>query len=820
MIDPLMKDVLHGLRALRRAPILLAVVVLSLGVGIGVNTVVFSWIQALVLRPIPGVANASSIYLVEPRTETGLRPGASWLEYKDLQERLRSFPHLSAFRMPFNVGETSRSERTYGLLVSGNYFSSLGLQPARGRFFASDDASRPGVAPVVVLGYDYWQSRFEGDPLAIGRTLHVNDVALTIIGVTPDGFQGTVLSLQFDLWVPATMAPALLAGSRELEDRTLRGYSVLGRLPSSVPVAQAQAEVAEAMRGLAERYPDSNGTMQADLLQFWRALRGPQSMLLQGVTILQGVMLVLLLAVCSNTATLVLARALSRQREIGVRLAVGAGMGRIIRLLLVENLLLGLAGAAVGAAIAFWGTTALRAMPLATTQFPVRLQTSLDAGGLLFAVVLGILGAVAFGLAPALQLARIDPQAVLRAGSAMAPRSGLRRMVMAIEVAFALVVLIAAALFVKSFRETQDVDPGFRREGVLLAAYDLSGRGIDTAGARTFAARLQERLASLPDVEATAISSSIPLDIHGLPMRSFSLEGRARPNASTASAGPREAPDAADALDRVLTNVVTPGYFQTMGIPLLAGRDFADLRDTAAPPQAIVNDAFVRRYLESGESLGRGVQIGNTRYVIAGVVKTSLYESFSEPPTPIIYFSYRDRPSRQGEIHVRARRGDEAMLGPQVRRVVRDVDPALLVYNVRTLSQQIDTSLALRRIPARMFVVLGPLILVLAAIGIYAVVAFSVAHRTGEIGVRIALGATASQVVGQIVGESLRVVGAGALLGWLFAASVYTHLIRGGLDAFVFAGVPAVLLAVAMLACWMPARRAAHVDPAVSLRAE
>lgn len=800
-------DFRHALRAIARTPVMATVVIISLGVGIGVNTVVFSWIQALVFRPIPGVTDAASVHLVETKTDTGLRPGASWLEYADLKERLRSIPDLTAFRMvPLNVGEASRTERAYGLLVSGNYFSALGLRPALGRFLRAEDVGPGAGEPVVVISYDYWQTRFAGTATALTQTIRVNDHAVAIIGVTPEGFQGTVLGLQFDLWVPATLVPVLLAGSRELEDRNLRGYYVMGRLSPSASIAQAQSEATDMMRQLAERYPASNGGVQAEVLPFWRAWRGPQGFLIQSLAILQTVMLLLLLAVCGNTASLVLARASARQREIGVRLAIGAGSWRIVRLLFVENLLLGLSAAGLGAALAFWGTTALRAVPMLTTQFPVRFQTSLNESGLAFAMLLGILCAVVFGAAPALQLARVDPQAVLRSGSAMSARNAMRQLLMAVEVALALVVLVAAGLFFQSFRQTQVTDPGFKPVGLLLAAYDLTGRDIDAAGAKLFAARLLDQLAALPDVEAAAIATSVPLDIHGLPSRGFSLEGRAPTDLSR------------DTVDRALSNIVTPGYFKVMGIPLLAGSDFASLSDAVRPPEAIVNEAFVHRYVDRAESLGRQIVVGNRNYVITGVVRDSLYESFSEAPTPIIYLSYRDRPSSQGEIHLRTRTGDETMLAPGVRRAVREVDAALPVYNVRTMAQHVDMNLALRKIPARMFVVLGPLILVLAAIGIYAVVAYSVAHRTSEIGVRLALGATAARVVSQIVRESLQVIGAGGVVGWLFMAFIYTHLIRGALDLSVFVGVPVLLLMVATLACWLPARRAAKVDPMVALR--
>src|SRR5437867_6396759 len=477
-------DLKHAWRTIARMPVLASVVVVSLGIGIGVNTAVFSWVQAMVLRPLPGVAHGTSFQTVEARAETGSYPGVSWLEYDDLRARLRSFPDLMAFRMvPFNVGEVGHTQRTYGQLVSGNYFSALGLKPAVGRFLRPDEVVRPGSEPVVVISYDYWRTRFASAPTVPGRSLRVNGVPLTIVGVAPERFQGTVLSLTFDMWAPATLAPTLFGGSRELEDRSLRGYTALGTLRPGTSVDQAQTELEQAMRELGRVYPETNASMHGEVLSFWRAPRGPQRMLANALLMLQGVLLLLLLAVCGNTANLLLARASTRQREMGVRLALGAGPWRVLTLQLMETLMLGIGGAALGAAIATWATNALRAVPF-IGSVPVRFQT--------------------------------------------------------------------------------DLDPGFTREGVLLAAYDLSDRNQDGAFSRDFARRLLDRLRALPEVEAASIASSVPLDIHGLPMRSFSLEGRVRSDAT---------------LDTALTNTVTPDYFRTMGIPLRAGVDFASIGD-------------------------------------------------------------------------------------------------------------------------------------------------------------------------------------------------------------------------------------------------
>jgi predicted permease len=418
-------------------------------------------------------------------------------------------------------------------------------------------------------------------------------------------------------------------------------------------------------------------------------------------------------------------------------------------------------------------------------------------------MLLGVLCGVIAGIVPAAQLAGVDPQAALHAGARQAGRSGLRNSLMAVEVGLALVVLMAAGLFVRSFTESRELDPGFRREGVLLAAYDFSGRGVDGAFGREFARRLLERLRALPEVESAAIASSVPLDIHGLPLRTFVLEGRARADAAG---------------DVALTNTVTPGYVTTMGIPLLRGADFVEIGNTAAPAQALVNEEFVRRFVGGAEPLGRRLVSRNTTYVIAGVVRNSVSEAFGEPPTPVIYVSYRDRPAIRGEIHVRTHPGAEALVAPELERVVRELDSELPLYDIRTLGDHVEKNLFLRRIPARMFVVLGPLLLALAAIGIYAVVAYTVSQRTREMGVRLALGATVNGLVGQVVGDTLRVVGAGAVVGWAIALFLNMHLVRGPAYLSVFVGVPAVLLLVATVACWIPARRAAAVDPMVALR--
>jgi predicted permease len=806
MISSTLHDLRHAARSILRMPLLTSVVVGSLAVGIGVNTTVFSWIQGLVLSPLPGVNNSGSLRLVETRNESGGHPGVSWAEYQDLRAGLPSFRELIAAQMvPFNVGAAGRIERTYGMLVSANYFSGLGLQPAKGRFFTPGEDTRSGGEPVVVVSHDYWRTRLAGAPDVLGQTLRINHHPVTIVGVAPEGFQGTVTMISFDVWVPATMAPVLFDGSGQLTDRNARGYSVMGWLAGGATTDGAEPELADVMARLARLYPSSNAGLTGEILAFSDTPRGPQRFLVRALAVLQAIMLLLLLAVCGNTANLLLARAGARRREIGVRLALGAGRWRVARLLLTENLLLGVLGAGLGAALAVWGTQALRSVPI-TGAFPVRFQTGIDLAGLGFAILLGLACGVIFGLAPALQLTRVNPQAVLRGGSSTAPRGGLKNLLMGVEVALAAGILIAAGIFVQSFQDSRETDPGFRREGVILAAYDLTGGVTDSGSVRVFTGNLLDRLRALPAVEAAALAASVPLDIHGLPQRGFSLEGRARSDAVP---------------DEALANIVTDGYFAVMGIPLVAGKDFSAFGDRTGEAEVIVNEAFVQRYLESAEPLGRRLQANGRSYTISGVARTTVSDAFGEPPTPVIYFSYRDRPRTGGEIHVRTRAGAESAMVPEIRRVVRELDPLLPIYDVRTLAEHVDKNLFIQRIPARMFLVLGPLILALAAIGIYAVVAYAVVQRTPEIGIRLALGATAPRVVAQMVSESMQVILFGTVAGTLVTFLVGRGLMAGGtIPLPVLVGVPVLLLAVSAFSCWVPARRAARIDALAALRSE
>jgi predicted permease len=801
-------------RSICRMPVLAAVVVTSLAAGIGVNTVVFSWVRAVTVHPLPGVAHGARLHYVAPLTDRGGRPGSSWLEFEDLARDLRGFRSLFAVRMtPFYIGAPAAGvDRAYGMFVSDGYFPALALTPAAGRFPGPGDRDQA----VTAVSYGFALTRFGGAGLAVGRTLVVNDQSLTVLGVTPPAFQGTVLGMAFDLFAPAALAPRLIAGTRELVSRGARDYEVMGLLADGVTREQAQADVDAVMARLAHDYPESNRGVSAEVLSYLQALRGPQRLLAGATLTLQAMMLVLLAAVCGNTANLLLARASARQNEAAIRLALGAGRGHVVRLLMIESVLLSLCGAAGGLLVALWGTRSMPTLPL--TGFPIHFETPLDGGGLAFAIALGLGCGALFGFAPAWHLSRVLPHAALRGGAlaSLTPRSDARRRaLMGVQAGFAVVVLVVTALFVRSFLETRTLDSGFASDGILLAAYDLANRdgGPDAERVRLETARrILDSVRGIPEVSSAAIAGAVPLDIHGWGSRTFTIEGRTAIDGSP---------------DEAVVNTVTRDYFDLMGIALIAGRSFTDRHtpreESAASSarEAVVNLALVRRYLPAvspAAAAGRWIRVRDRVYIIVGVVETTLYNAFGEPPTPAIYFSFDDAPQPIGELHVRARAGREGLLANQVRQKIREADRGTVVVNVRTLNEHINSNMVLRRVPAQMLAVLGPMLLALAAIGIYAVVDFAVSRRTAEIGLRIALGSTTRRLTATFSGQHMAPIGGGVLLGGLVALIIAIDV--GVLDPIVLLGVPLLLLAVAGLACWLPLRRAASIDPTAALRSE
>ena len=803
----MLSDFRYAFRNLRTSPGLSVVVILSVALGIGVNTAIFSFLGATVLRPIPGIgADVITLQVSEGKRLSG----ASYAEYQDIRERLAPLADVTAQNIrALYADDGARTERIWAEFVSGNFLSTFGVRPALGRFFLPDEAAAPGSAPVVVISHGFWQRRFGGSPDVLGRTVKLNNVALTIVGVTPPDFQGGVMALTFDAWIPFTMAARLTSDPGQYGQRGYRAYQVDAVLRPGVSRTDVQRELDLTARSLAADFPDSNREITFRALPVWRGTRSGE-ILLPVYATLQIFAVLVLVVVSINTANLLLARATVRRREIGIRLAVGAGPGRIIRQLLSESLTLALIGTVLGIFGAWWGVDAINYLRM-PTSIPIRILPVFDLNALLFASGAGIFCGVLFGLAPALQLARLDVLSSLRSGAgALAGRHRFRDFLVGAEVAVALVILVLAALFYRSFHNAQTVNSGYDADRVLLASVDLLGRGYKADRRTEFARNVHARLLAHPGIESAALATQPPLELHGLPKAVVQVDG---------------AKLATEAEARVIWTPATPGYFATMGIPLVAGTDLGPLDQAERPLDIVVNETAARKYWPGRPALGHTLTVNNRTFTVVGVARDTKYESLGEAALPAVWPTLRMGVIASPTFYVRARSGDPLALLPAVREIVRQADADLALYEGRTLAQHIDNNLAIQRVSANFLSALAPFALLLAGIGLYAVLAYAVAQRTREIGVRLTLGATPRGVVLQIMHEGLAVVLLGAAAGWAVALTLGWYLrpkligIPFG-DPVIYAGVPALLFAVAILACWLPARRAARVDPLVALRAE
>lgn len=801
-----MHDLRSAFRQLTKAPGLSLVVVVSLAVGIGANTVVFSWLKSALLRPLPGVT--APVWLLETRDDAGNYGFTSWLEYKDLREMLPSFERIAVQRMrPLNLGDPERDARVFSEFVCENFFPVLGVRPQLGRFFRPDEVAQPGAAPVVVLSHDFWQRHFGGAADVLGRTLTLNHRTVTVIGVAPRGFHGGFNNLAFDLWVPLTFSTELVPATDELTQRTNRPYVMLARLKPGVTPGRARGELGAAARQMIAAYPETNKGLHYDLLPVWRSPRSGQAVVMT-LTTLEVFTMLILIVICANTANLLLARASTRQREMGVRLALGAGPGRIVAQLLVESVCLASIGAAAGLLVALWGLDALARLPV-PSSVPVRFLPELDGASLAFASLLGGVCGVAFGLAPALQLARGDVCDALRSGrGTVGGRSRMRDVLVAVEVGVALVVLVLAGLFLKSFRNAIHADPGFQPNRVMLAQVDLAARGYDATRGRSFLNQALERIAALPGIEAASLATDVPLTLGGVGARVVALEGRED-----------------DASRKAATYFVSAGYFATMGIPFVAGSDLAAHARPDLPLDAVVNETMAHRFWPEQSPVGRRFGVNGATYVVAGVVRDIRVVQLNEPARPVAWLTARTYAVLTPTFHVRVAAGDPRAVVPLLRTAITQLDPEVSLLDVRTLAQHVDNNLVVQRLPAQLLAVLGPMALALAAIGLYAVLAYAVAQRTQEIGVRLTLGATRLSVVQLMMWQSMRAVAIGGAVGWGVACAV-SWIMRGlfigvsFFDPLICVGVPVLLLGVALLACWLPARRAADVDPMSALRTE
>jgi predicted permease len=816
----LIQDLRFGLRLLSRSPGFTAVAIFTLAIGIAANTTVFSWIDKILLRPFPGAAGSARLAVLESVTPSAPN-GAnqiSYIDYLDYRHNLHSLSGLTLHREDvFTLGDSvTNSQAVWGEMVAGNYFSVLGLRPELGRLFTpEEDGPALGAYPVAVISDRLWRSRFHSNPSAIGQTFRVNRRWLTIAGVTPPGFGGTMPGLAFDIWVPVTMGPELsLLTGRNFTQRGDRKFYSLARLAPGFSIGQARAEALTFSRHLQTAYPGTNRAVTATVLPVWQFHSGAPELLLKPLRILMAICVLVLLIVCANVANLLLARSIARRKELSIRLAIGASGGRLGRQLFTETLLLALGGALAGLLLSTWTANLLAAL-VPHINAPVALGFRLSGRVLVFTMLTCVLATLFAGAAPALYWLRSDVNTSLkeagRGGSQAAHSHRTRNLLVVAEVALATVALAGAGLFLRSFINATRIDPGFNRNNVVLTRFYLGGSGFTNSSLHQFCADLRDRLRALPGVTAVTYSHYAPLGSSAGPYDTVDIEGYAP--------APGESMNVNDYL-------IAPDFFATLQIPLLEGRDFRSTDDASAPPVLIVNQSFVHRYFHGKNPIGRKVRCFGRWATVIGVAKNSKYFDVTEAPRPHFFFPYRQQARVDDQLYFYVRTaGPESAIESEMSRQILSTDPNMRAFDVMPLLAWTEVTLLPQKVAANLLAALGLVSLILAAVGLYSVMAYSVTQRTQEFGVRMALGAEPGNILAEVLRRGAALTASG------LAAGLITTLAAGRLfspmlvyvtpyDPLSLTATAAFLAAVALLASYLPARRATQVDPILALRCE
>jgi predicted permease len=809
----LFQDLRYGCRMLVKNPGFTGIAVLTLALGIGANSTIFSWINSTLLNPIPGVTRTADLISVM-RGERSEHPSPpfSYLDYRDLRDNNRSLSGLLAYHDDFMAFTgAGKPERIYGALTSVNYFDVLGVRPILGRGFLPAEEQKPGGAPVVVISYGLWQSHFTADPSVIGRTIQINRHTYTIVGITPPGFQGCKTGLRSDVWIPLVM-DRFVWGSNRLDDRGTYWLNVLGRVRPGVDRRQAEGELNLLMQQIAQHSPDSHqGPNQITLDPLWRSPFGANVYLYTTLPMLLGLAALLLLLASANVANLLLVRSVARRREIAIRLSMGANRWRLVRQLLVESLLLALAGGGAAMLLTSW-TAKTFATFIPPTSLPLTLNGRADRTVILVTLVISALTGMIFGILPALRTSRLAPVAVLKeeAGSVSGGlhKSRLASGLVVAQISLSLLLLICAGLFTRSLQNAQRSDPGFDPNRVLLASYELGPAGYSEAPGIGFDRKLLAKLEALPGVESVTLADFSPL--------SFTLHAD-----SVEPEGYVPRLHESMEIDRANAG---PNYFRTMRTPLIAGRDFTPQDSEKSQPVAIVNQVLVDRYWPGQDAIGKRIRTFGQWFTVVGVARNGKYRRLIYSPAPVIFLplfqDYRD----PAIIHARVS-GDPRAFAFAVERTVHEIDPDLPLFNVTTLKASMQFGSMFERIAATFVSSFGLLAMVLAAVGIYGVVAYATRQRTREIGIRMALGARQPQVLRLVLAQGFRLTLMGLAIG-LGLSFALTPFLRSQLfgvtatDALTYVSVLVLLCLVALVACYIPAWRATKVDPTVALRCE
>jgi predicted permease len=829
-MNSLLQDLQHALRMIRRNPGFAAVTIFTLALGIATSTTIFGWVDTILLHPLPGVQEPDRLVALETVTPGGAFVTNSYPDYIDFRDRLRMVSGIAVTRpAAFSVGQEEHAERVWGELVSGNFFSVLRAKTELGRTFLPEEyGDKPGAFPVVVISDSFWRSHFGADPQIAGKTIRINQHELTIVGVAAPEFHGSMPGEARDLWVPYMMQPVLNGvGEWMLRDRKDRNMLGIARLKPGVTLEQAQLELAALASRMATADADTNEGMSAAFMPIAKSHFGPQSLLLAPLRLLLGVCAVVLLIVCANVANLLLARTSARQKEFSTRMALGAGHARVAQQVFVESLVLAASAGLAGLIATQWLGRALILL-LPAGQMPLAaIHQPLSGRVLLFTVLLCGLIAFLTGVLPALQVKQTALSERLneagKSGMTGARSHRMRSVLITAEVSLALVALIAAGLFARSFQALREIKPGFDPNHVLLSQFYLSTNGYDLEQRKQFALRLSEKLESSPGVVNVAYSDGVPLGFEPSWWEDLNVEGYTAGRAENM---------------KIFRNVISPGYLPLMRIPLVDGRNFTEHDDEKSNPVLIVNQAFVKRFFAGRNPVGRRVQGWGEWFTVVGVAQDSKYHYPGEATPPYFYVPFRQlyRADMQLAYYVRTV-GDPKTALPLVREKVKEIDPNVNVFDAVPLTEYIGASLYPQKVAASLLTVLGSLAVVLAAVGLYSVMSYSVVQRTHEIGIRMALGARPEDVLRLVVRQGLVLASVGMLVGFGLSVAVARSLSAlsfassamgaGGqllgvsaTDPLIYLGAALFLTAVAACAAYIPARRAARVEPMEALRYE
>jgi predicted permease len=818
-MNSIWQDVKYGLRVLLNSPGLTLVVVLTLALGIGANTAIFSIVNQFLFKPLPVRDPGQLVVIASHPKETPLVFQMSYPALVDLRKQTNEFSDIFAYQI--GVGGLSvdgQADQFVYSFVSNNYFSALGIKPAAGRLFLTSEGETQGEPPLVVLGYSYWQRRFGGDASVVGKQVLLNGKPATIVGVTPKDFLGTAFIFDMQGYVPLSAVAAQESTPDFWTDRTTHGFRVMGRLKPGVSIAQAQSSINVVAARMGEQHPETDRGYNMQVLR--ETFARPQPYPTNIVPVIAGVFLILaglvMLLACMNVANILLSRALARQREMAVRAALGAGRTRLIRQALTETLLLSLLGGAVGIVLGVW-VSSLNSIHV-VAGIPINLDFSFDGRVFAYALLAALITSVVAGAWPAWRASRADVSMMLhdggRGGSGGVKRQRIRSVLVTAQVAGSLMLLIVTGLFVRNLQNVQGMDLGFDPEGLVNVTTDPHEIGYDEARTKDFYRQLEERARALPGVESVAMAYSVPMGnyMDGGPVY---IEGHPVAPGSQAA--------------QMVFNRVTPTYFETMRTPILRGRAFTRSDDENAQRVAIVNEIMAKKFWPNESPIGKRFSTKSDAgpfIEVVGETSKGKYIFIGESPMPAYYVPIAQDYSSIRVLEIRSS-GNPASLIPAVQQEIHNLAPDLPIFSAITMKEALGgaNGFFIFRRGAELGAMMGILGTILAVVGVYGVVSFAASQRTREIGIRMALGAGRKEILGMIVRQGLGLVVSGVVFGlaaaWLLTRGMGNLLVGvSASDPVTFVGSAFLLAAIALLACWIPARRAAALDPLEALRYE